>query len=175
MSAVTVGTLAHKRRIPASESPLTFRAGYEFIVDNGGTINLNDYIDGLNTFPHPGARTFTVGTPTFNQGTPIGTPLTRDGDVLTLTEIPYDNSAPGGVEFGIGSVEVTLSLAGTHDFDPVPNVQNFGKEMVLVHDASDSAFNGGSATMRFDGTVDEWICPAPFTGFRCADIDPFAP
>lgn len=170
MSAVTAGVLPNKRRIHKSESPLQYRIGLEFIVDNGSTIDLNDHIEGLAQFPHPGARTFTLGTPVYNQGALESIPLTREGDVLTLTEIPSVPS--GGVSFGTGSVLITLNLAGTHDFDPIDNVLNFDAPLQLVHDASDSVFNGGTAVMRFDGSVLEYICPAPFGGDRCSEFIP---
>jgi hypothetical protein len=168
MSAVTAGVLPNKRRIHKSESSLQYRIGLEFIVDNGSTIDLNDYIDGLTQFPHPGARTFTLGTPVFDSGAPEGTPLTREGDVLTLNEIPFGFS--GGVSFGTGSVLITLDLAGTHDFDPIDNVPNFEAPLQLVHDASDSVFNGGSAVMRFDGSVESYICLPGWGGDRCSDL-----
>jgi hypothetical protein len=168
MSAVTAGVLPNKRRIHKSESSLRYRIGLEFIVDNGSTIDLNDHIEGLTQFPHPGARTFTLGTPVFDSGAPEGTPLTREGDVLTLNEIPFGFS--GGVSFGTGSVLITLDLAGTHDFDPIDNIPNFEAPLQLVHDASDSVFNGGSAVMRFDGSVESYICLPGWGGDRCSDL-----
>jgi hypothetical protein len=177
MSAVAAGALTQKKRIPASRSQLTFRPGFDFVVDNGGTYDLNTAIDGLNLFPHPGARTFTVGTPTFSEGEAVGTPLTREGDVLTLNDIPFSGNTGGSnVTYGTGTVPISLSIAATHDFDAIPEVLDIsGGNLILVHDASDSAFNGGSAVMNHFGEVAEWVCPSPFTGFKCAEFDPFAP
>ena len=170
MSAVTAGVLPNKRRIHKSQSPLQYSIGGQFILDNGSTIDLNDHITGLAEFPHPGARTFTLGTPVYNQGATgtagvAETPLTRDGDVLTLTRIPHTTA---GTPFGTGSVAITLDLAGTHDFDPVPAVPS-ASPLALVHEVF--VFNGGSVVMLSDGTVLEYICTPGWTGDRCADID----
>lgn len=169
MSAVTAGSLPNKRRIHASESPLRPAFGAQFMLDNGSTIDLNDNIDGLTQFPHPGARTFTLGTPVYNQGATgtagiAETPLTRDGDVLTLTRIPHTTA---GTPFGTGSVTVALALAGTHDFDPV-NTLASASPLALVHEVF--VFNGGSAVMRIDGTVESYICLPGWGGDQCADL-----
>lgn len=170
MSSVTAGSLPNKRRIHKNQSPLRPAFGNQFMLDNGSTIDLNDHIDGLTQFPHPGARTFTLGTPVYNQGatgTPgiAETPLTRDGDVLTLTRIPHTTA---GTPFGTGSVTVALALAGTHDFDPVPAVPSVSP-LALVHEVF--VFNGGSVVMNSDGSVLEYICTSGWGGDRCADFD----
>lgn len=169
MSAVTAGSLPNKRRIHKNQSPLRPAFGNQFMLDNGSTIDLNDNITGLVEFPHPGARTFTLGTPVYNQGATgtagiAETPLTRDGDVLTLTRIPHTTA---GTPFGTGSVTVALSLAGTHDFDPVPAVPS-ASPLALVHEVF--VFNDGSVVMNSDGSVSEYICTSGWGGDRCADF-----